>query len=181
MTLIAILLGFIAVLLIGLIVAAVMRLSRARQDEQSSRSFGAAMRTAHAAMGARDPYQIPRILVTGAPAAVDALCRAWRLTSVGAPTWFGRVWHDAEGVLLPGGAWMSLPAVPILEEEFESQRVLLKIQHAQGGCDGTQMPGDNSHHLSEEIVQFGRCGKRVETTPESFVGLRQVGGMLCVI
>jgi maleate cis-trans isomerase len=24
---------------------------------------------------------------------------------------------DAEGVLLPGGAWMSLPAVPILEEE----------------------------------------------------------------
>ncbi len=25
---------------------------------------------------------------------------------------------EAEGILLPGGAWMSLPAVPILEEEF---------------------------------------------------------------
>jgi hypothetical protein len=24
---------------------------------------------------------------------------------------------EAEGVLLPGGAWISLPAVPILEEE----------------------------------------------------------------
>jgi type VI secretion system protein ImpL len=123
-TLIAILLGFIAVLLIGLIVAAVMRLSRARQDEQSSRSFGAAMRTAHAAMGARDPYQIPRILVTGAPAAVDALCRAWRLTSVGAPTWFGRVWHDAEGVLLaePGDAL----ALPSADRQLKAWRRILR-------------------------------------------------------
>jgi type VI secretion system protein ImpL len=75
-------------------------------------------------MGARDPYQIPRILVTGAPAAVDALCRAWRLTSVGAPTWFGRVWHDAEGVLLaePGDAL----ALPSADRQLKAWRRILR-------------------------------------------------------
>jgi type VI secretion system protein ImpL len=99
-TLIAILLGLIALLLIGLVIVAGIRVWRARHEERALRSFGGAVRAVHAEMGVRDPYPIPRILATGTPLAIDALCRAWRLTPVGDPSWFGRFWHDAEGVLL---------------------------------------------------------------------------------
>ncbi|HKR40269.1 MAG TPA: type VI secretion system protein, partial [Paraburkholderia sp.] len=40
------------------------------------------------------------VLATGAPAALDALALSWRLTPVGEPAWFGRLWHDAEGILI---------------------------------------------------------------------------------
>ena len=100
MTLIAILLGLIALLLVGLVIVVGIRIWRARHEERALRSFGGAVRAVHAEMGVRDAYPIPRILATGTPLAIDALCRAWRLTPVGDVSWFGRFWHDAEGVLL---------------------------------------------------------------------------------
>lgn len=100
MTLIPVLLGLIALLLVALATVAGIRLWRGRHEARALRSFGGAVRAVHAEMGVRDPYPIPRILATGAPPAIDALCRAWRLTPVSNPNWFGRFWHDAEGVLL---------------------------------------------------------------------------------
>jgi type VI secretion system protein ImpL len=100
MTLIVALLGLIALLLVGLAVAAVVQWRRRRQDQKPLRSFGAAIRAAHGAMGVRDPYSIPRVLATGEPAALDALCRGWRLTPIGEQGWFGRLWNDAEGLLI---------------------------------------------------------------------------------
>jgi type VI secretion system protein ImpL len=99
-SLITILLVLIALLLLGLVLAVALRFWHARQDERSSRSFAATMRVAHMRMSARDPYSVPHILATGAPAALDALCRGWRLSPVGETAWFGRVWNDAEGLLL---------------------------------------------------------------------------------
>ncbi|MEQ5843483.1 type VI secretion system protein [Paraburkholderia acidicola] len=100
MTLITILLSLIALLLLGLMFAIALRLWRAREDERPLRSFAATIRAAHARMSVRDPYSVPRILATGAPAAIDALSRGWRLTPVGETAWFGRIWNDAEGLLI---------------------------------------------------------------------------------
>jgi type VI secretion system protein ImpL len=72
-SLITILLVLIALLLLGLVLAVALRFWHARQDERSSRSFAATMRVAHMRMSARDPYSVPHILATGAPAALDAL------------------------------------------------------------------------------------------------------------
>src|ERR1700739_941916 len=47
----------------------------------------------------------------------------------------------------------------ILEEEFQSQGVLLEVQHSQRRRDGTQVPCDDSHHLPKEVIQFGYRGK----------------------
>jgi type VI secretion system protein ImpL len=99
-TLITILLGLIALLLLGLAIAVALRFWHGRQDERPLRSFAATLRAAHTRMSVRDPYSVPRILATGAPAALDALCRGWRLTPVGETAWFGRVWNDAEGLLI---------------------------------------------------------------------------------
>lgn len=100
MTLITILLIFISLLLLGLVLAVALRFWHARRDERSMRSFAATVRAAHVRMSVNDPYSVPRILATGAPAALDALCRGWRLSPVGEPAWFGRVWNDAEGLLI---------------------------------------------------------------------------------
>jgi type VI secretion system protein ImpL len=98
--LITILMVLIALLLLGLVVAVVLYFWRVRQDDRSLRSFAATMRAAHVRMSVRDAYSVPRILATGAPAALDALCRGWRLSPVGETAWFGRVWNDAEGLLI---------------------------------------------------------------------------------
>lgn len=99
-TLIAVLLALIALLVIGLVVAVIVRWRRTRDERKPLRTFSAAMRAAHAAMGVRDLYSIPRVLATGSPAALDALARGWRLSGSGEPGWFGRIWHDAEGILI---------------------------------------------------------------------------------
>ena len=100
MTLIPILLVLIVVLLVGLAFVVVLQWWRRREDQKPLLSFWASIRVAHAAMGVRDPYSIPRVLATGAPVAIDALCRSWRLAPVGEPGWFGRIWNDAEGLLI---------------------------------------------------------------------------------
>ncbi|QCP53541.1 hypothetical protein FAZ95_31360 [Trinickia violacea] len=100
MTLVVILLGLIALILLALVAFAVWQWWRRREDGRPLRSFRAAVRAAHAAMGVPDAYSIPRILATGSPAAIDALCRSWRMTPAGDPGWYGRVWHDAEGLLI---------------------------------------------------------------------------------
>ncbi|CAD6528441.1 hypothetical protein LMG27952_02215 [Paraburkholderia hiiakae] len=99
-TLVVVLIVLIALLIVGLAVALVVRWMRARDERRPLRNFTAMMRAAHNAMGVRDPYSVPRVLATGAPAALDALALGWRLTSVGEPAWFGRLWHDAEGILI---------------------------------------------------------------------------------
>ncbi|WP_322044072.1 type VI secretion system protein [Paraburkholderia sp. J67] len=105
-TLIIVLLVLIALLVLGLVVVALLRWRRTRDERRPLRTFSAAMRAAHAAMGVRDLYSIPRVLATGSPAALDALARGWRLAGSGEPGWFGRIWHDAEGILItePGDA-----------------------------------------------------------------------------
>ncbi|VWC49393.1 type VI secretion protein IcmF [Burkholderia lata] len=100
MTLVYTLLALIALLLGGLVVIAAVRLSHSRLSRAATRSFSSAVRAAHAEMGLRDPYQVPRILATGSPSTVEALCWAWCLAPAGEPGWFGRVWHDAEALLL---------------------------------------------------------------------------------
>ncbi|WP_207005382.1 type VI secretion system protein [Trinickia mobilis] len=100
MTLAVILLGLIALIVVALAGFAVWQGWRRREDGRPLRSFRACVRAAHAAMGVSDPYSIPRILATGSPAAIDALCRSWRLTPAGEPGWYGRVWNDAEGLLI---------------------------------------------------------------------------------
>ncbi len=100
MTLITILLGLIALLLVALAFAVALRFWRMRQDERPLRSFAATIRAAHVSMSVHDPYSVPRILATGTSAALDALCRGWRLTPVGEPAWFGRIWNDAEGLVI---------------------------------------------------------------------------------
>lgn len=105
-TLIAVLLALIALLVVGLVVVGILRWRRTRDERRPLRTFSAAMRAAHAAMGVRDIYSIPRVLATGSPDALDALARGWRLSGSGEPGWFGRIWHDAEGILItePGSA-----------------------------------------------------------------------------
>ncbi|WP_321888480.1 type VI secretion system protein [Paraburkholderia bannensis] len=99
-TLIAVLLVLIALLVIGLVVVGIVRWRRTRDERKPLRTFSAAMRAAHAAMGVRDIYSIPRVLATGSPVALEALARGWRLSGSGEPGWFGRIWHDAEGILI---------------------------------------------------------------------------------
>ena len=100
MKLIVVLLGLIALLLCALAVFAIVQWRNRYQDQKPLRNFGAAIRAVHSAMGVRDAYSIPRVLATGEPAALDALSRGWRLTPVGEPSWFGRLWNDAEGLLV---------------------------------------------------------------------------------
>ena len=99
-TLVVVLIVLIALLIVGLAAALAVRWLRARDERRPLRNFTAMMRAAHNAMGVRDPYSVPRVLATGAPAALDALALGWRLASVGEPAWFGRLWHDAEGILI---------------------------------------------------------------------------------
>jgi type VI secretion system protein ImpL len=99
-TLIVILIILIALLIVGLVTALIVRWVRARDERRPLRNFSAMIRTAHNTMGVRDPYSVPRVLATGAPAALDALAHSWRLAPVGEPAWFGRLWHDAEGILI---------------------------------------------------------------------------------
>ena len=124
MTLIAILLGLIVLLLLGLVFAVVLRWWHARQDERPLRSFAATIRAAHARMSVRDPYSVPRILATGAPAALDALCRGWRLTPAGEAAWFGRVWNDAEGLLIAEP--QDVLAAPAADRRLGAWRRLLR-------------------------------------------------------
>ncbi|WP_027797779.1 type VI secretion system protein [Paraburkholderia acidipaludis] len=120
-TLVTVLLVLIALLLACVLIALLIRWLRGRDERQPLRSFNAVIRAVHAAMGVRDAYSVPRVLATGTPAALDALARSWRLAPVGEPGWYGRVWNDAEGILLaePGdvlgtaverrrGAWRRL-------------------------------------------------------------------------
>jgi len=99
-TLVVVLIVLIALLIVGLVAALVVRWVRGRDERRPLRNFTAMIHTAHAAMGVRDPYSVPRVLATGAPAALDALAKSWRLAPVGEPAWFGRIWHDAEGILI---------------------------------------------------------------------------------
>uniref|UniRef100_UPI0034CF5903 type VI secretion system protein n=1 Tax=Paraburkholderia sp. BR14263 TaxID=3237000 RepID=UPI0034CF5903 len=99
-TLVVVLIVLIALLIVGLAAVLVVRWLRGRDERRPLRNFSAMMRTAHNAMGVHDPYSVPRVLATGAPAALDALALSWRLTPVGEPAWFGRLWHDAEGILI---------------------------------------------------------------------------------
>jgi type VI secretion system protein ImpL len=112
MNLIVVLLGLIALLLCGLVVFAIIQWRRRYQDQTPLRTFGAAIRSAHTAMGVRDAYSIPRVLATGEPAALDALSRSWRLSPLGEAGWFGRLWNDAEGLLIaePHDALAAPPA-----------------------------------------------------------------------
>lgn len=100
MTLVVVLLSLIAVLVCALALAVAAQWWRRRQDQAPLRTFGSAMRVAHDAMGVHDSYSVPRILATGEAAALDALCRGWRLTPACEPAWFGRIWHDAEGIVI---------------------------------------------------------------------------------
>ncbi|HKR42759.1 MAG TPA: hypothetical protein VJU59_24295, partial [Paraburkholderia sp.] len=99
-TLVVVLIVLIALLIVGLAAVLVVRWLRGRDERRPLRNFSAMMRTAHNAMGVRDPYSVPRVLATGTPAALDALALGWRLSPVGEPAWFGRLWHDAEGILI---------------------------------------------------------------------------------
>ncbi|TKC81432.1 hypothetical protein FAZ69_27775 [Trinickia terrae] len=112
MTLVVILLVLIALILLALAVFAAVQWWRRREEGKPLRSFRASVRAAHAALGAPNPYSIPRVLATGEPAALDALCQSWRLTPAGEPGWYGRVWHDAEGLLIaePNDMLSKLPA-----------------------------------------------------------------------
>ncbi|HXZ07092.1 MAG TPA: type VI secretion protein IcmF/TssM N-terminal domain-containing protein, partial [Paraburkholderia sp.] len=100
MTLIPILLVLIVILLVGLAFVVALQWWRRREDQKPLLSFWASIRAAHTAMGVRDPYSIPRVLATGSPVAIDALCRSWRLAPIGEQGWFGRIWNDAEGILI---------------------------------------------------------------------------------
>ncbi|WP_028212600.1 type VI secretion system protein [Paraburkholderia mimosarum] len=99
-TLVVVLIVLIALLIVGIVAALVVRWVRGRDERRPLRNFTAMIRTAHATMGVRDPYSVPRVLATGTPAALDALAKSWRLAPVGEPGWFGRIWHDAEGILI---------------------------------------------------------------------------------
>ncbi|QYD71591.1 hypothetical protein KZJ38_31800 [Paraburkholderia edwinii] len=124
MTLIVVLLGLIALLLAGLVAFAVVQWRRRHQDQKPLRTFGAAVRAAHSAMGVRDIYSIPRVLATGEPAALDALSRSWRLNPVGEQGWFGRVWNDAEGLLIAEPD--NMLALPPTERQPSAWRRLLR-------------------------------------------------------
>src|ERR1700726_1718717 len=87
----------------------------------------------------------------------------------GAPLFVQRQRPPTFGKLGFGGRYHS----PILEKKLQSQAILLDVEHAQRGSDGAQMPRNDSHYLSKEVIQFGRRRQGIETTPESFVGLCQ--------
>lgn len=124
MTLITILLILIALLLLGLALAVALRFWHARQDERPLRSFAATVRAAHTRMSVRDTYSVPRILATGAPGAIDALCRGWRLSPVGETAWFGRIWNDAEGLLIAEPH--DVLAMPAADRRLGASRRLLR-------------------------------------------------------
>ncbi|WP_233809712.1 type VI secretion system protein [Paraburkholderia sp. HP33-1] len=104
--LLVVLIVLIALLIASLLLVLLWRWLRARDDRRPQRSFAAVIRAAQAAMGVNDAYSVPRVLATGTPATLDALAHSWRLASAGESGWFGRVWYDAEGILIaePGDA-----------------------------------------------------------------------------
>src|ERR1700732_2605396 len=53
-----------------------------------------------------------------------------------------------------------------------------KLRTRNVGRDRTQLPGDRSHHLPKEIIQFGYRGKRIEASPKGLVCFCQLGGAL---
>ena len=65
-----------------------------------------------------------------------------------------------------------------LEDELQSQGVLFEVKHSQRRRDGIQLPGNGSHHLPKEIIQFRDRGERIQTSPECFVRFRQLGHSL---
>jgi hypothetical protein len=48
------------------------------------------------------------------------------------------------------------------------------VEETARGRDGTQLPGHGSHYLTNQIIQFAHCGKRVETSAKRFVRFPQL-------
>jgi len=125
----------LGVLLLGALLVLVvlllwLKFSKIRLDG-SSRSFYSALRQWEQEADVVDRYRVQWVLALGEQADTEQLARAWGLTAVSRPGWFGRWWHGPEGGMLitPSIFFTKLPNASVHQHLWQRLlRLILKLR-----------------------------------------------------
>ncbi|WKE64475.1 type VI secretion system protein [Gallaecimonas kandeliae] len=94
-------LGIVLLLVLILVVLGLAIWWLRRRADLGWRRFGGAVRHVEEEVGLGDRYLMPWLLVVGEQDRDnEALCRAWKLSSGGDRSWFGRWWYSGDGAAL---------------------------------------------------------------------------------